>query len=308
MTDIQTWRRNKHLSASRVADITGYGSSSEDISLSMPPNEYARRRPRTRKSLASFASYLGAHRTPSGSKSELPSIDWSNINAEDHVYRPDLDYMCTTLQRHVLNNPSTDLPAQYNSFVLHILESYYRLQDDKKELERKLQAEEERHQTDAHEFNLMIQSLLRTSGPSIAMTAELCCPEPTGDMSASSSEKTRMSNGKLDSLLSKFDTGYSRKPKRCNKGLGTQGSRGDSMGKQYANQLRHFADHFQLQVNLNHYDCRRSAVGTRRLRWLWILTMTLPCLRLLLRPPDLEILQCRAQKTTQIRTIITLWR
>ena len=234
MTDIQTWRHNMHLSASRVADIASYGSSPEDISLSTPPNGYARRRLRTRKSLASFASYLGTYRTPSGSKPEWPSIDWSNINAEDHVYIPDPDSMCTTLQQHVLNNPSTDLPAQYNSFVLHILECYYRLKDDKKELERKLQAEEQRHQTDAREFDLMIQSLLTAEEPSIAMTAELRHPDPTGDMLASSSEKTRKSNSKLDSLLSKFDTGYSRKPKRCDKGLGTQGSRGDSMGKQYA--------------------------------------------------------------------------
>ena len=235
MTDIQTWRRNTHLSASRIADIAGYGSSPEDIPFSTPPNEYARRRPRPRKSLASFASYLGTYRTPSGSKSEWPSIDWSNINAEDHVYRPDPDSMCTTLRQHVLNNPSTDLPAQYNSLVLHILESYYRLKDDKKELERKLQAEEESQQTDAHEFNLMTRSLFTTGEPSIAMTAELRCPGPTGDMLASSSEKTRKSNSKLDSLLSKFDTGYSRKPKRCDKSLGTQGSGDDSMSKRYAN-------------------------------------------------------------------------
>ena len=246
MTDIQTWRCNTHLSASRNADPAGYGSSPEENSLSIPPNEYARRRPRPRKSLASFASYLGAYRTASGSKSEWPSIDWSNINAEDHIYKPDPDSMCTTLQQHVLNNPSTDLPAQYNSFLLHILESYYRLKDDKKELERKLQAEEESHQSDAQEFNLLIQSLLTTSEPGRAMTAELRFANPTGNKLASSSEKTRKSSSKLDSLLSKFDTGYSRKPKRCDKDLSTQGSQGDSMGKQYANHVRHCADRFQL--------------------------------------------------------------
>ena len=160
--------------------------------------------------------------------------------------------MCTTLQQHVLNNPSTDLPAQYNSFVLHILESYYRSKDDKKELERKLQAEEARRQTDAHEFNLMIQSLSTRSEPGRDSTAELHFPNPTGDMSASSSEKTRKSSSKLDSLLSKFDAGYSRKPKRHDKSPGTQGSQTESMGKRYANQLRHCADRFQLQANLNH--------------------------------------------------------
>ena len=252
MTDIQTWRRNTHLSAPRIAELAGYGSSPEDISSSTPPNEYARRRPRPRKSLASLASYLGTHRTPSGSKPEWPSIDWSNINAEDHVYRPNPDAMCTTLQQHVLNNPSTDLPAQYNSFVLHILESYYRLKDEKKDLGRKLQEEKESRQTDAHEFNLMIQSLLTTGEPSIAMPTERRFFDLTGDMFASSSEKTRKSSSKLDSLLSKFDTGYSRKSKRCDKSPDTQGSQGESMGKQYADQLRHCADRFQLQTNLNH--------------------------------------------------------
>ena len=264
MTDIQTWRRNTHLSAPRIAELAGYGSSPEDMSSSTPPNEYARRRPRPRKSLASLASYLGTHRTPSGSKPEWPFIDWSNINAEDHIYRPKPDSMCTTLQQHVLNNPSTDLPAQYNSFVLHILESYYRLKDEKKELARKLQEEEERRQTDAYEFNLMIQSLSTTSEP-LGMTAERRFPDPTGDMLASSSEKMRKSSGKLDSLLSKFDTGYSRKSKRCDKSLGTGGSQGESMGKHYLDQLRYCTDIFQLQVNLDHQERRRSAVGTHQL-------------------------------------------
>ncbi len=211
--------------------------------------------------------------------------------------------MCTMLQQYVLNNPSIDLPAQYNSFVLHIIESYYRLNDDKKELERKLQVEEERHQADVDEFKLIIQSLLTTSEPTNPMTAGLRFSNPAGDISAKSSEKTRKSSNRLDSLLSKFDTGYSRKPKRCDEGLGTQGSQGDSTGNQYADQLRHCADRFQLLVNL--YDRRHSAVGTVRLWWLWILTTTLHHI-LLLRPPDPKILLCRAQKATQSQTRITL--
>ena len=268
MTDIQTWRRNTHLSASRIAELAGYGSSPEDFSLSTPPNEYARPRPRPRRSLASFASYLGAHRTASGSKSEWPFIDWSNLHDKEHVYRPDPDSMCTTLQRHVLNNPSNDLPAQYNSFLLHIMESYYRLKDDKKELERKLQAEEECHRADVDEFNLMIHSLLTTTEPNIPMTADLCFSNPTGDILPSPCEKTRKFNSKLDSLLSKFDTGYSRKPKRCAKGLGTQGSQGETTGKQHTDLCRHYADHLQLLINLIRYDRGHSAVGMVRLWWL----------------------------------------
>ena len=241
MTDIQTWRRNTHLSASRIADLAGYGSSPEDISLSTSPNEYTRVRLRPRRSLASFASYLGTNRTASGDKSEWPSIDWSHINANDYVCRPEADSMCTTLQQHVLNNPSTGLPAQYNSFVLHILEAYHRLKDDKKELERKLRAEKERRRTDVDELNLTIQSLLTPSEPSIPRTAVPGFSVNAGDMLASSPEKTRKSSRKLDSLLSKFDTGYSRKHKRYAKGMGTQITQGDSMGKQYANHLRQCA-------------------------------------------------------------------
>ena len=244
MADIQTWRRNTHLSASRIADLAGYGSSPEDISLSTSPHEYTRLRLRPRRSLASFASYLGANRIASGDKSEWPSIDWSHINANDHVYRPEPDSMCATLQQHVLNNPSTVLPAQYNSFVLHILESYDRLKHDKKELERKLQAEEERHRTDVDELNLTIQSLSTRSGPSISMTTVPGISVNAGDTFASSPGKTRKSSRKLDSLLSKFDTGYSRKHKRYVKGLGSQIAQGDSISKQYANHLHHCAHSF----------------------------------------------------------------
>lgn len=149
--------------------------------------------------------------------------------------------MCTTLQQHVLNNPSTGLPAQYNSFVLHILEAYHRLKDDKKELERKLRAEKERRRTDVDELNLTIQSLLTPSEHSIPMTAVPGFSVNAEDMLANSPEKTRKSSRKLDSLLSKFDTGYSRKHKRYAKGMGTQITQGDSIGKQYANHLRQCA-------------------------------------------------------------------
>lgn len=219
MTDIHTWRRSTHLSVSRIADL-GYGSSPEDIPLSTSPNEHAQPRLRPRRSLASFASYLGANRTASGDKSEWPSIDWLHINADDHIYRPEPDFMCTTLQQHVLNNPSTGLPAQYNSFMLHILESYYRLKDDKEELERRLQAEEARHRIDVDELKLKIQSFLTTNEPSIPMTAVPNLSVNAVDMLAGFPEKPRKSSSKLDSLLSKFDTGYSRKHKRNAKGQG----------------------------------------------------------------------------------------
>ena len=280
MTDIHTWRRNTHLSASRIAELAGYGSSPEDISLSTSPNEHARPRLRPRRSLASFASYLSTNRTASGDKSEWPSVDWSHINVNDHIYRPEPDSMCATLQQHVLNNPSTGLPAQYNSFVLHILESYYRLKDDKGELERRLEAEEAHHRIVVDELNLTIQSLLATSEPSIPMTAVRDFSVDAGDMLAGFPEKTRKSSGKLDSLLSKFDTGYSRKHKRNAMGQGV------STGKQYANHLRHCAHSSQYPVKLNQYDHGHNAVGNIRLQKVQILTITLCHRRLLLRRPN----------------------
>ena len=119
-------------------------ASSDDNSYSVSPGANENKlRPRPRKSLASFASYLGAHhRTISHtSRPEWPSIDWSNMNIlndKDGVYKPDTELMCTTITGKLLANPSADLPAQYNTFLLHLLEVYHQSKAEVQDLQSEL--------------------------------------------------------------------------------------------------------------------------------------------------------------------------
>ena len=89
-----------------------------------------------------MASYLGTHhRTVSPSSgSERPSIDWSklSITDKDGDYKRDIQSMCTTITQHVLANPSTDVPAQYNSFLLHLIEAHHQSKVDVRDLQTKL--------------------------------------------------------------------------------------------------------------------------------------------------------------------------
>lgn len=119
-------------------------ASSDDYSYSVSPGANENKlRARPRKSLASFASYLGAHhRTIShSSRLEWPSIDWSNMNNfndKDGVYKPNTELMCTTITQKLLENPSADLPAQYNTVLLHLIEVYHECKAEVHDLQRKL--------------------------------------------------------------------------------------------------------------------------------------------------------------------------
>ena len=203
-----------HISAPRLADVTDHDSPPDDASLSTSANESAQLRPRPRRSLASFASYLSTHRVSSSSRPEWPSIDWSNLHDKDDVYRPDLNSMCNTVQQHVLNEPSSDLPAQYNSFVLHILEAYHILKNEKIDLETKLHAVEQCHQADIEEFRVITQSLLATDEIGLSAIAPLGFSDLVGDRLARFSSKAQKPSGRMEFLLSKFDTGYPRKLRR----------------------------------------------------------------------------------------------
>lgn len=94
MADIQTWRRNTQLARSQPIGLQTEKSQlnefalSDIASLSMSPFEHTKLRPRPKRSLASFTSYLSTHRTASTSKHEWPSFDWSNLNDKDEVYKP----------------------------------------------------------------------------------------------------------------------------------------------------------------------------------------------------------------------------
>lgn len=148
MAGLQSWRR--HTQLARPADNAhiyhGHindGAPSDDTSYSTSPGaDESKLRPRRRRSLATFASYLGTHhRTISPSSgSEWPSIDWSklSITDKDGDYKWDIEIMCTTITQQVLANPSTDLPAQYNTFLLHLIEAYHQSKVDVRDLQMKL--------------------------------------------------------------------------------------------------------------------------------------------------------------------------
>lgn len=154
MADIQRWRL--HLARPRpsngrlIADQSAIRPDSPSPSTS-PEFGSVKHQPEAKRSFASFASYLNTHSrsfSPSDT-SQWPSIDWSTLNENDHVYNPhNAELMCNSIIKQILTDPSKDLPAQYNSAVLHILESYTRLISDHEDLQKKLEATATLHQAD----------------------------------------------------------------------------------------------------------------------------------------------------------------
>ena len=103
-----------------------------------PEHLKARTRPKSR-----LASYLGTYRNTE--KAEPASFDWSSLAVKDEAYVPKPEMMGNTILQQILNNPTKDLPARYNSFVLHILEDHRRLTAENHGQAQRLQAEVESH-------------------------------------------------------------------------------------------------------------------------------------------------------------------
>ena len=119
--------------------------------------EEASGRPRPKSRLA---SYLSTHLAPSSlgrpsiALSEavvrMPS-DRATPKDRDEVYDPNTGFMASAIRTQLLVYPTKDLPAKYNGFLLHILESHYTLSTEIEalqsritDLEREYQAEVER--------------------------------------------------------------------------------------------------------------------------------------------------------------------
>ena len=205
MTDKQSWRRHTQLAKLLSADVQAC-SPLDGGSLSASPTESTK--PRPRRSLASFASYLSTHKTgPTDTQPEWSSFDWSNLKVKDDVYRPDPDRMCETLRQHVLANPSSNLPAQYNSFVLHVIEAYESLKSEKMDLETKFQAEEQCHKADVREFHLAALIWSSADGIRAPIKSE---PHPIIPTDGEHLDQARSSGGNLLSLLPRIDTGHSK--------------------------------------------------------------------------------------------------
>ena len=134
---------NKSIDLGQIDDVPPLDDNSDLTQLEAYESKL---RPRSRRSLASFASCLCTHcwTTPSSSRPE--AFDWSNLsslNDRDNVYNPDTEFMCTSITKKVLTNLSTDLPAQYNTFLLHLIDAYHQLKADLQELRPELIEETE---------------------------------------------------------------------------------------------------------------------------------------------------------------------
>ena len=103
-------------------------------------------RPRSRSSLASFASCLSTHCWTTPSSSRPKAFDWSNLSSfddRDDVYNPDTEFMYTSITKQVLASPSSGLPAQYNTFLLHLIDACHQLKAEFQELRPELIEETE---------------------------------------------------------------------------------------------------------------------------------------------------------------------
>ena len=149
MADFQSCRRHTQLaqpmenSHNNHVQIDDVAPPDDNVLSASPGADESKLRPRTRRSLASFASCLGTHHrtTSQGSRSEWPSIDWSNLNVlndKDGVYEPDTELMCSTVTQKLLADPSAGLSAQYNTFLLHLIEDYYLSKAAVQDLQKRL--------------------------------------------------------------------------------------------------------------------------------------------------------------------------
>ena len=134
---------NKYIDLGQIDDVPPFDDKSDLTPLEAYESKL---RPQPRRSLASFASCLSTHCWTAPPSSRPEAFDWSNLsslNDRDNVYNPDTEFMCTTITKQVLANPSTDLPAQYNTFLLHLIDAYHQLKADVQELRSELIEETE---------------------------------------------------------------------------------------------------------------------------------------------------------------------
>lgn len=159
MAEIQHWRRRiQHRrsipsvkSQEQDLDRADMAPAASLLSNHAPSDSDSRSRPMSR-----LASFLTVHSLPgSVDKAEPPAFDWALPKDRDKVYKPDTEAMANTLRSRVLRYPVDDIPAQYNSFVLHLLEDYQRLLDEKHGLQKALDAEIEDHEADSSKYESM---------------------------------------------------------------------------------------------------------------------------------------------------------
>ncbi|KAL9123200.1 MAG: hypothetical protein Q9187_000249 [Circinaria calcarea] len=119
----------------------------------MLPDTKDRPRPKSR-----LASYISIHlANTSSDRPEIPPIQPQEIPSpkeKDKVYNPDIDLMCSSIKKRMLAHPGKDLPAQYNSFLVHILEAHDQLSTENRTLRRQLTASEKTSQVSEEKYQL----------------------------------------------------------------------------------------------------------------------------------------------------------
>ncbi len=156
MADVHEWRL--HLARTRLAadNLCNNGQADHpprshshipSDSMDIESSKFSMSRPKARKGLASLASYLNAHHRPRSpsAKPPWPSYGWSTLEDKHEVHKPDTESMCNAVLQHLLVNPSQELPATFNSTLLHILEDYRHLSVDRDALQHRLEAEKAGH-------------------------------------------------------------------------------------------------------------------------------------------------------------------
>lgn len=119
----------------------------------MFPDTKDRPRPKSR-----LASYISTHlANTSSDRPEIPPIQPQEIptpKEKDKVYNPDIDLMCSSIKKRMLAHPGKDLPAQYNSFLVHLLEAHDQLSTENRTLRRQLTASEKTSQVSEEKYQL----------------------------------------------------------------------------------------------------------------------------------------------------------
>ena len=94
-----------------------------------------------------LSSYINAHKPVSSTASDKDDFfkyDWNKLTPPE--YDPDVEAMANSILVYLLGNPGKDIPASFQSYMLHVLEDYRRHREEVKTLRSTLAAEVASHQ------------------------------------------------------------------------------------------------------------------------------------------------------------------
>ena len=151
MTNIYNWRRtieatraNPGASPSSIMKQIDQESDASVAGSTRPPSPLIKPGPAAKSRLS---SYINAHKpapSTSSDKDDFSKYDWNKLTPPE--YDPDVEVMASSLLVYLLGNPAKDIPASFQSYMLHVLEDYRRHIDEVKTLRSTLAGEAASHQ------------------------------------------------------------------------------------------------------------------------------------------------------------------